>query len=77
MQYARNFVLSAIATGTVTAVINANLRRSTGILITLLSFSLRQVALLLVISIGVAFIASFLPVRKIAAKKPIDAIRNR
>ena len=72
-----NFVLSAIATGTVTAVINANLRRSTGILITLLSFSLRQVALLLVISIGVAFIASFLPVRKIAAKKPIDAIRNR
>ena len=72
-----NFVLSAIATGTVTAVINVNLRRSTGILITLLSFSLRQVALLLVISIGVAFIASFLPVRKIAAKKPIDAIRNR
>ena len=72
-----NFVLSTAATGIITAVINSSLRSSMHILVTVLSFSLRQVALLLVISVGVAFIASFLPVRKIASKKPIDAIRNR
>ena len=72
-----NFILSTVATGVITVVINSALRKNMHILITVLSFSLRQVALLLVISIGVAFIASFLPVRKIASKKPIDAIRNR
>jgi putative ABC transport system permease protein len=42
-----------------------------------LSFGPRQILLLFVISIVVAAIASFLPVKKIASKKPIDAIRNR
>ena len=46
-------------------------------LVTVLSFSVRQVALLLVVSILVAFVASFLPVKRIASKRPIDAIRGR
>ena len=72
-----NFVLSAVATFIVTFIINDVIRNDYGVLITILNFGLRQIGLLLVVSLGVAFIASFLPVKKIASKKPIDAIRNR
>ena len=48
-----------------------------GVLVTVLSFGVRQVALLLIVSIFVAFAASFLPVKRIASKRPIDAIRGR
>lgn len=71
-----NFVLACIGTGVITSIINSAIR-STGILVTVLDFGIRQIALLFVISVVVAAIASFLPVKKIASKKPIDAIRNR
>ena len=45
--------------------------------VVVLSFGVRQVALLLIVSIFVAFAASFLPVKRIASKRPIDAIRGR
>ena len=35
------------------------------------------VSMILAASILVAFLASFFPVKKIASKKPIDAIRDR
>ena len=72
-----NFVLSAIGVGVATVIINVLLKKNLGILITVFCFSLRQIVLLLAVSIFVAFIASFLPVKKIASKKPIDAIRNK
>lgn len=72
-----NFVLSTIGTGAATAIINGMFRKKTGILITILNFGPRQILLLLVISIGVAAVASFIPVYKIASKRPIEAIRNR
>ncbi len=72
-----NFVLSAVSVGTITAIINSVIRNETSILVTILSFSVRQIALLFVISISVAFLASFIPVKKIASKRPIDAIKNR
>ncbi len=72
-----NFVLSCIGTIVATAIVNRVIRTEGGILITVLSFGIRQVVLLFVISIGVAILASFLPVKKIASKRPIDAIRNR
>ncbi|MBO5898284.1 MAG: ATP-binding cassette domain-containing protein [Clostridia bacterium] len=72
-----NFLLSAIGTALVTSSINRALRESMGLLITVLHFGLRQILLLLVISLAVAALASFLPVRRIASKRPIDAIRNR
>lgn len=72
-----NFVLAAIGTGVVTALINRGVRNEVGLLITVVNFGLRQLSLLLLISIAVAAISSFLPVRRIAAKRPIDAIRNR
>ena len=72
-----NFVLSLISAGIITAVINLIIRQKLGVLITVLQFGVRQIALLLAVSIFVAALASFLPVKRIASKRPIDAIRNR
>lgn len=72
-----NFLLSCIATGAVTALINNLIRNEAGILITILNFGPRQIIMLLAISILVAAISSFLPVYRIASKRPIEAIRNK
>ena len=72
-----NFVLSAIGVFVVTGAINLFIRERAGLLVTVLNFGVRQVVLLLAVSLLVAFVASFLPVKRIASKKPIDAIRNR
>ena len=72
-----NFVLSSIGVFAATVIFNQLMRMEVGILITILSFGIRQLILLLAVSIFVAFIASFLPVKRIASKRPIDAIRNR
>ena len=71
-----NYVLSLAATVAATSIFNLFVRRE-GINVTLLSFGIRQVLLMLVISLGVAAIASFLPVYRIAKKKPVDAIKDR
>jgi ABC-type antimicrobial peptide transport system permease subunit len=42
-----------------------------------LFLGIRQILLIFAISVFSAFVASFLPVKKIASKKPIDAIRGR
>lgn len=72
-----NFVLSSVGVFAATAIINSILRTEVGLLITVLSFTVRQVALILLISIAVAALASYIPVKRIASKRPIDAIRNR
>ena len=72
-----NFVLSSIGVFAATVIFNTLMRTQVGILITILSFGIRQLILLLAVSLLVAFIASFLPVKRIASKRPIDAIRNR
>lgn len=72
-----NFVLSAVGVGVATALINNYFRNSIGIYITILNFGLRQVVLLMLVSAFIALAASFIPVKRIAAKHPIDAIRNR
>lgn len=72
-----NFVLSAVGVGVVTYIINHIMREEVGILVTVLTFSVRQVILLFAVSILVAFVASYLPVKRIASKRPIDAIRDR
>ena len=48
-----------------------------GFTLTLLSVGIRQFALILGVGVLVAFIGSFLPVMRIARKRPIDAIQNR
>lgn len=72
-----NFVISAVITLIVSFLINGILRNNYGLLITLLSFGPVQIASVFGVAVGVAFIASFLPVKRIAAKKPIDAIRDK
>ncbi|MGI6279518.1 MAG: ATP-binding cassette domain-containing protein [Acutalibacteraceae bacterium] len=72
-----NFLLSATGVGIATAIINSVIRKRLGVLITILGFGVRQIVLLMLVSILVAFISSYLPVKKIASKRPIDAIRNR
>ncbi|MBO5415534.1 MAG: ABC transporter ATP-binding protein/permease [Clostridia bacterium] len=71
-----NYILALAATVTATVIFN-NVVRSQGITVTLLSFGIRQILLMLVISIFVAAVASFLPVWNIARRKPIDAIKNK
>ncbi len=71
-----NFVLSAIATGVVCFILNG-IFRGYGMPLTILSFGLRQIGLLLGLGVAVAFIGSFIPVMRIAKKRPIDAIQNR
>ena len=72
-----NFVLATIATFVVAFFINRSLYQDLGFSITLLTVGIRQIALLLGVSVGVAFISTFLPVWKIAKKNPIDSINNR
>lgn len=72
-----NFIISTILVAVATVLINGIIRYGAGVLVTVLTFSFRQVILILFISVGIAAISSFIPVMKIASKKPIDAIRNR
>ena len=71
-----NFLLSTILTGVVVLLINSLLRINFGLLITLLNFGVRQIVLMLLISVFVATVSSFIPTYRISRNKPIDAIRN-
>ncbi len=71
-----NCFLSIVTTAVVSIVLNG-VFRGYGIPITILSFGIRQIGLILGLGIVVAFISSFFPVMKIAKKRPIDAIQNR
>ena len=72
-----NFALAAIATFVGCTLINSSIIAELGISIYFLNFSIRQVLIILAVSVGTAFLASLLPVVKISRKKPIDAINNR
>ncbi len=72
-----NFILALGVTIGAIIYINSSLRNQYGLLITFLNFGIRQFFLMILVSVGVALIASFIPVYRIALKKPIDAIRNR
>ena len=72
-----NFVLSCLGVAVATAIINNVIRTELNVLITVLHFGVRQAGLLLILSLAIAALASFFPVKRIASKKPIDAIRNR
>ena len=71
-----NFVMATAASIAAVIILNMYMRNS-GINITLLSFGPLQVLIMLGVSVLVAAIASFLPVYKIAHKKPVDAIKDR
>ena len=71
-----NFLFSTALV--VAGIIVANdLMHKNGINITLLHYSVRQFVLMMLISVVVALLASYLPVSNIARKKPVDAIKDR
>lgn len=72
-----NFALATIATFVAAFFINRSLYQELGFQITLLTVGIRQIALLIAVSLGVAFISTLLPVYRIARKNPIDSINNR
>lgn len=71
-----NFILATIGCGIACFFINRAFI-SSGFNITLLIFTIRQVILIFGVSLFVAFISTFFPVRKFAKKNPIDSINNR
>lgn len=71
-----NFVIALVGCIVSCVLLNGVMRNNYGVLITILNMGIRQVILMFAISVLVAFVSSFLPVNKIAKKKPIDAIRN-
>ena len=71
-----NYVLSTIATVVAIVFLNTAVRNE-GINVTLLNFGIRQIILMLAVSVLVAAISSFLPVWNIARRKPVDAIKNK
>lgn len=68
-----------ILTNLLNNLISENLTSLMGIetTFTLFFFTLRQVALMIVLAVGVVLLASFIPVKKIASMKPIDAIKDK
>jgi len=72
-----NFVLSFGGTIAVCAALNLALKSSTGLMLTILNVGIRQALLILGVCLLCAFVATYIPTRKIAAKRPIDAIRDR
>ena len=71
-----NFLLALIATMVASYFINNELVEALGSLGTFFSFGIRQIILLLGLSLAVAVVASFLPVYLIAKKKPVETIRS-
>lgn len=72
-----NFLLAAVATFVATFNINLALRNELGFALTLLHFGVRQVLLILGVSVLVALIGTLLPAWKIAKKTPVDAMKDR
>ena len=71
-----NFFLSMVVCGVGCMLLNNMLRSEYGLQITLLNFGFRQIALMLLISVAVALVSSFLPVYRLSRKKPIETIRT-
>lgn len=72
-----NFILATVATFVASGIITSSIINKLGLELVLLSTGIRQIVLILAVSVGSAFLASLLPVYKIAKKQPIDAINNR
>lgn len=72
-----NFVLSCIGTAVLSVMANKWLYSATGLLLSIMNFGILQVGVLFVISFAIAAIASFLPVYRLAKKKPVDVILNK
>ena len=71
-----NWIISVFATGILVSYINSKIRGEYKLLVTILHFGILQMVVMLLISVGVALVASFLPIYRVSRKKPIEAIRK-
>ncbi|MCK9236273.1 MAG: ATP-binding cassette domain-containing protein [Acholeplasmataceae bacterium] len=71
-----NFTLAIVGLIATAIIINKQIETEYGIAISILQPGVRQVALMLAVTLFVGFVSSALPVSRIARKRPIDAIRQ-
>ena len=71
------FSLAVIGSSISVSMTNSSLRTSYGLPISLLNYGFREVGIILLGCILTALLASFVPVLRIAKKKPVDAINNK
>ena len=70
------FLLGSLLTFGMSLAGNVVIRNTIGILLSLLTFTPRQVFLLFLLSFAVAIIGSSLPIWRIAKKKPVEVIQE-
>ncbi len=71
-----NAVLATLLTFLTSVIGNLLMRTVMDSRLTVFSLSLRQVGIIFILSFGIAFIASIIPILRIARQKPVDAIRE-
>ena len=71
------YVLSFATTLYISIKANNAIKNYLGLEIAIANFGVRQALLLLILAVGVAFIATLIPVGKYVRQKPIDAIRQK
>lgn len=71
-----NFIIATLATFIISVYIDHILRNDYKVLIEIINFSMRQVIIILMVSIVVAIVSSFIPVYKISRKNPVDILKN-
>ena len=72
-----NIILATVVSIPAVILINQTVAAQIGADLTLISFTIRQFGLIILIAVASALLASIIPVLGIARKKPIDAINNR
>lgn len=71
-----NWLLASIVTGSIVNIVNHLCRTNLNLVITILNFGIIQLGIMFIISVSVAFVASFIPVYRVSKKKPVEAIRK-
>ncbi len=72
-----NALMSIIVTIFACMGLNILIRNMTQVGLTVLNFGIRQIAIMIIINIAIAVLASLLPIYRMSKKKPIDCIRDR
>lgn len=72
-----NFLLATIISIITIIFVNSYLKTEFGLIISIITFGFRQLIVILLISLVIAYLSSSLPVRRVAKKYPIDVILGR
>ena len=72
-----NAVVSIVVTIFTCIGLNAVIKNMTGVNLSVLNFGIRQIAIMIAISIAIALVASLIPIYRLSKKKPIDCIQDR